>query len=215
MLPEHAKISVALDCWTSTFGDVFMAITGYFIDADWVYREVLFGFKPLHGTHSGANLGNVLMKTLTECGIQHRVFRLTTGNASNNETLVDALQQCLPNDINVIRIPHLAYVLQLSLNQLLASLKAVPLNDATEIWTDSQLILSKVNAASKKQDISHTLKKVRYLALYIRGSSQRRDSFIAIQPPGQGLMPIQDVRTRWNSTLLMLRREKRLRVFIM
>lgn len=214
MLPEHAKISVALDCWTSPFGHAFMAITGYFIDADWVYREVLLGFKPLHGTHSGANLSAVLMKTLTEYGIKHRVFGLTTDNASNNKTLVDTLQQSLPNDINVIRIPCLAHVIQLSLNQLLNRLKAVPLNDATEIWTDSQFTLTKLNAASKKQDISHTLKKVRYLALYIRGSSQRRDSFIAIQPPGQGLMPIQDVRTRWNSTFLMLRRAKRLRVFI-
>ncbi|KAJ5274116.1 hypothetical protein N7478_009241 [Penicillium angulare] len=50
MLPEHAKVSVALDCWTSPFGQAFMAITGYFIDADWVYREVLLGFKPLYGT---------------------------------------------------------------------------------------------------------------------------------------------------------------------
>ncbi|KAJ5120790.1 uncharacterized protein N7515_010178 [Penicillium bovifimosum] len=215
MLPEHAKMSVALDCWTSPFGHAFMAITGHFIDADWVYREVLLGFKPLHGTHSGTNLSSVLMKTLTEYGIKHRVFGLTTDNASNNKTLIDTLQQSLPNDINIIRIPCLAHVIQLSLNQLLDRLKAVPLNDATEIWTDSQFTLVKVNATSKKQDISHTLKKVRYLALYIRGSSQRRDSFIAIQPPGQGLMPIQDVRTRWNSTFLMLRRAKRLRVFIM
>ncbi|CEO59598.1 hypothetical protein PMG11_04270 [Penicillium brasilianum] len=48
LLPEHAKISVALDCWTSPFGQAFMAITGYFIDADWVYREVLLG--DLEGT---------------------------------------------------------------------------------------------------------------------------------------------------------------------
>jgi hypothetical protein len=31
-----------------------MAITGYFIDMNWVYREVL-GFKPLSGAHTGAN----------------------------------------------------------------------------------------------------------------------------------------------------------------
>lgn len=38
-----------------------MAITGYFIDIDWSYREVLLGFKPLEGTHTGANLSCVLL----------------------------------------------------------------------------------------------------------------------------------------------------------
>lgn len=41
-----------------------MAITGYFIDKDWQYREVLLGFEPLHGTHSGANLSSVVLDIL-------------------------------------------------------------------------------------------------------------------------------------------------------
>lgn len=81
-LPSDAKMSIALDCWTSPFSQAFIAITGYFIDADWAYREVLLGFKPLHGTHSGANLSVVVLDTLEEHGIQDRVFRLITDNAS-------------------------------------------------------------------------------------------------------------------------------------
>jgi hypothetical protein len=34
MLPQNAKISIALDCWTSPFSQAFMAITGYFIDVN-------------------------------------------------------------------------------------------------------------------------------------------------------------------------------------
>jgi len=221
MLPEGARISVALDCWTSPFGQAFMAITGYFIDADWVYREVLLGFKPLHGTHSGANLSAVLMETLMEHGIQDRIFGLTTDNASNNKTLDDTLQQSLlqqssSSGFNVIRIPCLAHVIQLSLNQLLDRLQVVPENETTETkWTEHQITLVKANAQSRKRDISHTLKRIRSLAVFIRASSQRRDSFISLQPPGQGLMPLQDVKTRWNSTFLMLRRAKRLRGFIL
>lgn len=145
MLPEGARISVALDCWTSPFGQAFMAITGYFIDADWVYREVLLGFKPLHGTHTGVNLSAVLMETLIEHEIQERIFELTTDNASNNKTLVDTLQQSLlqqssSRGFNVIRIPCLAHVIQLSLNQLLDRLKAVPENETTETkWTEPQI----------------------------------------------------------------------------
>lgn len=109
----------------------------------------------------------------------------------------------------------------MSLNQLLHRLKARPKNEHTEtVWKEEQQIsLAKANAESKKQDIAHTLKRIRSLAVYIRGSSQRRDHFLKIQQDldqgqGQGLMPIQDVKTRWNSTFLMLRRAKRLRTAI-
>jgi hypothetical protein len=68
-LPSHTKISIALDCWTSPFSQAFMAITGYFIDEDWQYREVLLGFQPLSGTHSGENLSTILLDVL----IQHQI----------------------------------------------------------------------------------------------------------------------------------------------
>ncbi|KAJ5666469.1 uncharacterized protein N7477_008917, partial [Penicillium maclennaniae] len=86
-LPVGSRISIALDCRTSPFSQAFMAITGYFIDADWAYREVLLGFKPLHGSHIGANLSGVLLQTLIEHNLEGRVFGITTDNASNNKTL--------------------------------------------------------------------------------------------------------------------------------
>jgi hypothetical protein len=42
-LPSGAKLSLALDCWTSPFRQAFMAITGYFLDEDWEYHEILLG----------------------------------------------------------------------------------------------------------------------------------------------------------------------------
>lgn len=52
--------------------------------------------------------------------------------------------------------------------------------------------------------------QVRNLAIYINASPQRRESFYNLQTEEPKLVPIQDVRTRWNSTFLMLRRAKRL-----
>lgn len=212
MLPARAKISIALDCWTSPFSQAFMAISGYFIDADWVYREVLLGFKPLSGSHTGNNLSEVLMKTLTDHGIEDRIFGLTTDNASNNRTLVESLQQALPNDITIIRTPCLAHVIQLSLNQLLSRLRVAPENDTGETkWTDRQLLAAKANSR-QTYEIAAALNKIRYLAIYIHASPQRLETFYKLQT-GLKLIPIQDVRTRWNSTYLMLRRAKRLRDF--
>ncbi|KAG0154764.1 hypothetical protein PDIDSM_332 [Penicillium digitatum] len=174
-----------------------MAITGYFIDINWSYREVLLGFKPLEGTHPGANLSSVLLEILADHNIQDRVFGITPDNASNNKTLVDSLQQALSSDIHVIRILCLAHVIQLSLNQLLDRLKAVPQNDTTETkWSDRQSILAKANAQSENHSTSHTLNKVRYLAVYIQASPQRREAFVSLQPSEQALMPLQDVKTR-------------------
>jgi hypothetical protein len=214
-LPSDAKISIALDCWTSPFTQAFMAITGYFIDADWVYREVLLGFKPLHGTHSGTNLSVVVLETLQEHEIQDRVFGLTTDNASNNKSLADALQQAFPDETHIIRIPCLAHVIQLSLNQLLGKLKAVPRNETTDAqWTDEQSSQARANAKSKKRKVYTALNKVRYVAIYVNASSQRRDVFFNLQPTQKKHVPIQDVKTRWNSTFLMLRRAKRLQAIL-
>jgi hypothetical protein len=41
-----------------------MAVTGYFIDEDWNYCEILPGFELLHGTHTGVNLSSVLLNLL-------------------------------------------------------------------------------------------------------------------------------------------------------
>ncbi|RAQ55326.1 hypothetical protein AFGD_012605 [Aspergillus flavus] len=134
-----------------------------------------------------------LSRSVGHIRIQDRVFGLTTDNASNNKTLVDSLQQVLSED-------------------LLDCLNAIPLNETAETkWTDRQSSAAKANARQQKYQISSTLKQVRFLAVYINASPQRREAFNNLQPDGPKLVPIQDVLTRWNPTFLMLRRAKRLR----
>ncbi|KAJ5851261.1 uncharacterized protein N7529_010646 [Penicillium soppii] len=103
-----------------------------------VYREVLLDFKPLYGAYTSANISTILLQTLVDHDIQDRIFGLTADNTLNNRTLVDSLQQALPPNVNIIRTPCLAHVIQLSLKQLLDCLKAAPLNDTTKTkWTKS------------------------------------------------------------------------------
>ena len=68
-----------------------MAITGYFINSDWVYREVLLGFKPLYSIYTGSYLSSILIETLAEHNIEDKVFGLTTDNISNNKILANSL----------------------------------------------------------------------------------------------------------------------------
>lgn len=72
-----------------------MAITGYFINKDWEYGEILLGFEPLHGAHSGANLSEVVFDLLQEHQITDRVLSVTTDNASNNKTLIGNVHEAI------------------------------------------------------------------------------------------------------------------------
>lgn len=208
MLPPYSKLSIGLDCWTSPFQQAFMAITGYFLDQEWNYREVLLGFEPLEGPHTGINLGSVLSETLRTHQIPDRIMAITTDNASNNQTMIATLQETNPS-MTIIRIPCMAHVMQLSLKQLLGQMKANPQNDTAEMVWSEELNQAACQRA-KKQDIANTLCKARNLAIYINASPQRRDAFLKLQTKQPTLVPIQDVRTRWNSTFLMLQRAKRL-----
>jgi hypothetical protein len=167
-LPTGAKLSIALDCWTSPFRQAFIAITGYFIDHDWNYREILLGFEPLHGQHTGVNLGLVLFDLLQKHQIENRVLTVTTDNASNNLTLMDSIQDSLqslevPNQLPIIRIPCIAHIIQLSLKELLGQIEVNPRNDGEELeWTKRDN-----GTRQENREIVHTLDKVRsYLFCY-------------------------------------------------
>jgi hypothetical protein len=159
-LPPGARISLALDCWTSPNKHAFLAITGYFIDAGWRYREVLLGFEGLEGKHSGLNLCTVLRVVLDKYGIADRILAITTDNASNNGTLTKELQQALSMVNFNARGGHiscLAHVLQLSLKELLGKIRIEPKNDDVDTtWREEDL-----NELDEAEGISKTLGKVR------------------------------------------------------
>ncbi|KAJ6001218.1 hypothetical protein N7481_001627 [Penicillium waksmanii] len=159
-LPMDAKLSIALDCWTSPFWQAFMAVTAYFLDKDWNYREILLGFEPLHGAHTGLYLSTVLLELLQKHRIEDRVLTATTDNASNNSTLVDSIRGTLqslelPNHKPIIRMPCIAHVIQLSLKELLGRMEANPRNEREEMeWTKRDN-----GARRENREIVHTLSK--------------------------------------------------------
>jgi hypothetical protein len=165
-LPPDAKISIALDCWTSPFQQAFMAVTSYFIDIDWNYQEILLGFEPLHGTHSGINLSAVLLGLLEQYKITNQVLAVTTDNASNNKTLLANLQESMPDNTPVIRVPCIAHVIQLSLKQLLGHMKASLENETTKMqWSEKMSQSAYIKAKQQDHEIVGTLNKVWFIYL--------------------------------------------------
>lgn len=165
-LPEGRCLSIALDCWTSSFSQAFMAITGYFIDGDWNYCEVLLGFEHLHGAHTGSYLSETVIEVLQRHGIANRVLSITTDNATNNNTMIasiqDTIQSLALSDASIFRVPCISHVIQLCLNELLGKLKAVPDNkEAESEWSDEWIQSSQSRRPTRQ--VIDTLKKVSIL----------------------------------------------------
>jgi hypothetical protein len=167
-LPEGSQLSIALDCWTSPFSQAFMAITGYFLDQEWNYREVLLGFEHLHGSHTGGNLSKTVIQILQQYGVADRVLSITTDNASNNNTMITSVQETVQSlglsNASIFRVPCISHVIQLSLNQLLGKIKAKPGNQEVETeWSDKRT--QSLQSRQSTQGIMDTLKKVKYLII--------------------------------------------------
>ena len=111
-LPIRAKISLALNCWTSPNNLSFIAVTGYYIDQDWKYKKALLGFEPLTEVHTGKHLATILTWVLEHHSITNQVFSLTTNNTSNNTTLATALEDTIPAwKSDMIYLLYLAHVI--------------------------------------------------------------------------------------------------------
>ncbi|KAI9778380.1 MAG: hypothetical protein M1816_004119 [Peltula sp. TS41687] len=104
-------------------------------------------------------------------------------------------------------VPCLAHVIQLAVKELLSSIQAQASNDDfVKHWSDD--LKSQVPI---RQGFLRTMEKVRKIAVHVNASPQRAEKFERIQQPFKlRLKLLQDVKTRWNSTLIMLIRFVRL-----
>lgn len=126
---------------------------------------MLLGFGPLHGPHTGNNLSGVLHQSLKECGLMDLIFSVTTDNASNKETLIRALQRRLISTDAIgfreyiFRVPYMAYVIQLCLEQLLGYIRAAPKKKEVKTFYSETRVISLRYSASHG-DVAYTLAKV-------------------------------------------------------
>jgi ATP-dependent protease Clp ATPase subunit len=95
---------------------------------------MLLGFEPLHGPYTGNNLSDILHRLLEERKLLDRIFSVTTDNATNNDTIIRALQErlisigAISSRELIVRVPYIAHIIQLYLKQLLGHIRAAPKN---------------------------------------------------------------------------------------
>ncbi|CAG8603612.1 465_t:CDS:2, partial [Gigaspora rosea] len=82
-LQASSKLAFTLDIWTSISVKAYIEITIHFIDESWSLQQRLLNFVELEGVHSGKNIANKFIKM---------IIRITTDNASNNNTMLDNIE---------------------------------------------------------------------------------------------------------------------------
>lgn len=75
----EGKVSFTFDTWTSDSHDPYLSVTGHYIDApvdkpqDWELKSEQLAFTHFEGNHSGANMANVLIRTVDRYGLRNKV----------------------------------------------------------------------------------------------------------------------------------------------
>jgi len=147
---NESRISLVLDCWTSSNRLEFMgmsysslifnyllivAITSHYIDENFVLQEDLLDFTEVDWSHSGINLAEHIHEVLFKYDICEKLFCITTDNASNNDTtceeLSDRLYEAHSIDWNweENHIGCLAHVLDLAVQAFLKNIKVMEMSE--------------------------------------------------------------------------------------
>jgi hypothetical protein len=174
------RICITTDTWTSIQNLNYMCVTAHFIDRDWILHSKIIKFC-LISNHSGDSIGKMLESTLREWGIDC-VYTITVDNASANKLGIDYVKKRL-NDKNYIVLGaeflHMrcaAHILNLVVHEGL-------------------------------DELGDCIDNIRNAVKYVKSSSSRMAKFkscIEWENITCTKMVCLDVKTRWNSTYLML-----------
>jgi hypothetical protein len=136
-LPGDSKVSIALCCWKSPLGQDFMAITAYYFDKQWSYREVLLGFELLCRPETGTDTSDQILGIIEEKGLLRRIFSVTI-DYRVDENLVLSLQEKLISSGGLsswqcfVGVPGTVQAIQLCLRRYIENITTSPKGERVE-----------------------------------------------------------------------------------
>jgi hypothetical protein len=168
---------------------IAIAITAQWIDPQFTLCQALIQFVEFDTRHTGVNMARYVYETLESYGLKEKLFCVTSDNASNNDTMVESLEERLREydgivwDSKALHIRCLAHVINLVTQSLTSTLTT---GDGTPFTA--------------------TLTKIRELAKASRHGSKRPALFreACEEKTLPALRIPLDIAVRWNSTFKML-----------
>ena len=166
-----------------------MVITAHFIDASWQLKKLIIGFKYVMD-HKGQTIATVLLECLADWGIE-KVFCITVDNATANTSAIRKFHR------DFSEVAPDAFVLDGNFLHMRCSAHII-------------YLIAKDGLA----EVGDNVLAIRNAIQYVRSSTPRLNAFELRVTSGRmsrGSLPL-DVKTRWNSTFLMLSRALQFRV---
>ena len=166
-----------------------MVITAYFIDESWQLKKLIIGFKYVMD-HKGQTIATVLLDCLADWGIE-KVFCITVDNATANTSAIRRFHSefrsispdALVLDGNFLHMRCSAHIINLIAKEGL-------------------------------NDLGESVLAIRNAVQYVRSSTSRLNAFdqrVLTGKMTRGSLPL-DIKTRWNSTFLMLSRAMQFKI---
>ncbi|XP_013741789.1 zinc finger BED domain-containing protein RICESLEEPER 2-like [Brassica napus] len=176
------RLSLTTDIWVAPYTSAsYMVITAHFVDASWKLQKMIIGFKNVDD-HKGSTIAKVLIDCLAEWDIR-RVFCITVDNATANTSAMKKFKEDFMSQGE---------------DALVLNGEFLHIRCATHILN----LIVKEGLA----EIDDSVIAIRNAIQYVRSSTNRLKSFEFRVESGKmtrGSLPL-DVKTRWNSTYLML-----------
>jgi hypothetical protein len=155
---NNIKIFLSLNCWFSFNRQEYLSVNVYFIDNKWIYHEILLIFEYVTDSHIDARLAKIMQNIIIRHKLQNRILVITNDNADNNLIMHIELFRLLRtrmfenikfNVHDIKRASCLAYVIQLTLKELLDKIRINSKNESFRTsWNDKQ---NKTNMKKKKK----------------------------------------------------------------
>ncbi|KFK22491.1 hypothetical protein AALP_AAs58843U000100 [Arabis alpina] len=176
------RVSLTTDIWISQVtGASYMVITAHYIDKYWRLKKLIIGFKYVTD-HKGKTIANTLLDCLAEWGIE-KVFCVTVDNATANSNALGKFQ----SSFSLLRADSFM------------------MNGCYMHMRCAGHIINLI-VKDGLADVDKSVIAVRNAISYVRSGTNRRESFEqkVVGRMTRGSLPL-DVKTRRNSTYLMLK----------
>ena len=163
-LPRDCNVSIALCCWKNPIGDNLMAVTAYYLDKEWRYREVLLGLEPLCDQKTELDPCDQVIELIREKGLLHRIFSVTIDHRVD-DNLVLSLQKKFISSGGItapqcfVRVPGTVQAIRLCLMRYIDNVTAV-LGCATAENVQPVSYVNGWTDISDEEEIPRVLEKV-------------------------------------------------------
>ncbi|GBP09762.1 Zinc finger BED domain-containing protein 4 [Eumeta japonica] len=179
LLKDLPHIVITTDIWTSdssSQSNDFISLTAHGITATFEYKSYCLEVLPFDGSHTGINIASNLNKAFHDWNIQDRVRAIVSDNAANISVAIREIQETY----NVVPVKCLAHSLQLVIKARLFKDDKVK-----EMITKARSIIGHFSHSTSSNKVLKEMQDTHNIANHVL---------------------IQDISTRWDSTLQALRR---------